>query len=646
MKRRHLGTTLFALTWLIILLVPELRTLLRLQLSNDEVFRRVMPEWIVPWSRSPQELATQYPDDVRVQARAAMTGGSAESARKLLPVIQRFPWEAWLVADWLRFTTSSFRDDRIAGALENPTPGSPPPAKAAMKPSFTSAELKQMIEMAETGRRLEPDNCYFDMMLALFLFGGYQDEKALAVLHEGVRKPRYDDHVTDSTRFLIEARELEAPFTMEYKLAIQASALFPHYAKLRHLARLAVWEGIKAETAGNHQRALGIYADVARLGARMRDQRGSTLAVLVGIAFQTIGWSGTVRKLTPQQRALWRSGSDARARLRTLTAQRFAAYATQHKRAELAQETLRERRETARIQSLISNSASSLDIFLAGNTTRTIAIIMTLWWAGIALLSQLLLTAIVWLVLSILLWFKRVPGESPRSLLLASSVVVCGIATGLFGVAAGLAGAGWGEWLGWQSGSRFESLLPALRWLIAATPALLGALICAAVTWWRHRQALREATRYTPEKWAWTMATTWILVATVLTSWIGLLAWLAAGNTMRDLSELSLSLFLTDSNKAVETLLFNAATPLYFSFVCLTWWIVKSVWFTPREVRPVSGAALRWYGQTLGVFLVVCSLGYLASSLVSLGPRGEADAKMNVFLKQGEMGLLRQSTQD
>jgi hypothetical protein len=238
----------------------------------------------------------------------------------------------------------------------------------------------------------------------------------------------------------------------------------------------------------------------------------------------------------------------------------------------------------------------------------------------------LLLTAFVWVVLSVILRLAQVFGGSVRSLDVASSVLLGGCASALWMVMAVLLGAGWGALLG--SGNPPREVIAALGAFVAVTPALLGAAYCAVATMWRHRRTLQAAQmlskKDTPSLPWWErdlapllhLIGTWALHLLTLAAWVNLVIALISEEQQ------------------------NYALPLLLSSLCVLRWVLKWLYFTPVSLRPITGYGLRWYRQTLGAFLLLSSLGYLVLSLASLPLRHDADAKENDIIRRGELTVL------
>jgi len=624
MGRKYIGIALFAAIWLVVLIVPTLRLMLRVQMQGDYLLSEMqhipsvnLARWLSYPSLSLKQLAQRYPNDVRVLAKAAEDADPRKTVANYDRLLQRFPDNAWLVANRLRYTTSWFNDDRVAGELDHPGSGYPPRQK-----NFTPDELKQAIAIAQKGQQLEPDNSYFDWMLADFLFADYRDKEALAVLHKAATKPRYDDHTLQDLQASVAVRELVRPLLFEEKMAVSAAVVFPHFARHRHVARLAVWEGVKAERADDHERALQIYADVARLGARMRESSHYLIQSLVAIAIEAIAWQGLERKLPKEKEKQMKEQRNYPAEKARLLSKRFTDYAAAHGRADLAEEVRRHGEAVARFWEQVH---FPVDI-IAGFPNWKFICVLALWWASAALLPQLLLTAFVWVVLSVILRLAQVFGGSVRSLDVASSVLLGGCASALWMVMAVLLGAGWGALLG--SGNPPREVIAALGAFVAVTPALLGAAYCAVATIWRHRRTLQAAKmlskKDTPSLpwWERDLAPLLHLIGTWALHLLTLAAWV--------------NLVIAPISEEQQ----NYALPLLLSSLCVLRWVLKWLYLTPVSLRPITGYGLRWYRQTLGAFLLLSSLGYLVLSLASLPLRHDADAKENDIIRRGELTVL------
>ncbi|MDQ3814981.1 MAG: hypothetical protein M3347_13640, partial [Armatimonadota bacterium] len=489
------------------------------------------------------------------------------------------------------------------------------------------------------------------------------------------RKPRYDDHTQDAVRAQIAVRELNRPQLFEEKIAISASVLLGHLERHRHTALLAVWDGIKAQRRGDHRRALQIYGDIARLGGRMRESSPHLMGSLLGKGIQLIAWErGT--SLTPHERRQVIGGVDSTQSTSTkLYVTNFAQYAQAHRRPDLADEARREVAVGEQWQQAIRDYWKT--IFFAGLSRRTMKATFSLWWMSVGLLSQLQVTFLVWLILSALLWHQTkdqrhrndesrdtavrdtaMGDRAVRGLDVASSVLwIVSIIT-VLGIVALRLGAGWGEIMGFFEDSAGgdpasnRPLIVTLGLLIALAPVLLGGLYSAAASCWRHRRELGARLR------AW---------LTFKPSSFNLFRKAATGATGNDASSVSwlrrdLTPFLKPflalaicggiifaawlSWVSVVDSIANGSPPDYTLPLTLSVLCLVAVLQWRRMAAPLAHPGLlygvHWYRSTLGAFLVLTSVAYLAVSLASLPLRREADARMGAYLRSGEMALIRQ----
>lgn len=670
MERRHFGLTVFVLVWLVVLSVPALRLMAYRQLRDGHPFgvagnvaagvaegRAPLPgfvrRWMLSWEEgglSEAELIRRHPNDARVQVMAAeraepaalggRTSNYAEARlRDFERVAQQFPDEAWVVATRLIRAVHGGYDNRVAGELEK---NEYYPRNSGQA---TPGQIARDIAAARHGQTLEPDNSFFDWMLAHFLFAARRDEAALAVLRQAAAKSRYDDHTMDYARAAVAVYGMRRPTLFEEKIPIWAGVYFPHLAKHRHVARLAVWRGVQVERAGDHARALRIYGDTARLGARMRDANGTYIAAIVGMAIQSIAWKRDA-KLTPQERdAMMRSGVRAE-RLAELLTRRFAAYAAAHGRADLAREAMRDAQINHRLRQ--QGSIYFRDL-IGGIPEQSLRKAVSFWWVSTALLSQLVMAALVWLALSWPLSPARRRGNGQagieqagsrqeaavRGIDVASAVLCIACISAVLLVAAVRMNAGWNDFFSSNdSDENSPSATGLLATLLRVTPVVMGALLCAVATLWRSRKA-RGARNFPPEA----LPPSSPAEAGSAVSVQGVLPLLRWGLTLAALAA-CVAIAATDWGTAEEEQALQGM--VIVSLPALVWWAAH--WRRQgRLADSFANYGLRWYRQTLGAFMALCSVAYLVVSLASLPLRHQADAATNAFIQQGEMTLIRRS---
>ncbi len=239
-----------------------------------------------------QEAAQHYPDDYAIQLACTLETRSPlpvdERMRALIP---RFPNHPALYAHILRYATSKeigFRREEeylLTGTSAAQSPSYPPPAP-------TPVQLAAFDRDAAIGERIDPDNAYFPFMRAIGLFAAHRDAEALAAIQRAAQKTRWDDYIAEEVKSRWKMRrEVFGQRSAIQRVIVAASLLFPHYARLRAVTRVAVYKAIEAERAGHIEQGLAIRLAIMRYGSLMRAQSSSSIGALVGIALAAIAIS-------------------------------------------------------------------------------------------------------------------------------------------------------------------------------------------------------------------------------------------------------------------------------------------------------------------------------------------------------------------
>jgi hypothetical protein len=149
--------------------------------------------------------------------------------------------------------------------------------------------LKIFMDAAADGARIEPRNAYFPTMAAIGHFAAKRDEEAVRALRRAASLPEWREYVPEVA--LAQVRLLEMRFgraTSLERTAVYSAVMFPHYALVRGLARVAVARAVRLELAGKRDEGMAIRRDLVRLGGLMREQSTSVIGSLVGIAVSQI----------------------------------------------------------------------------------------------------------------------------------------------------------------------------------------------------------------------------------------------------------------------------------------------------------------------------------------------------------------------
>lgn len=729
MKRFSLGLVAFSMPFVIALCVPSLRTLMRVQMLGS--MEMLPPQ--VPWSNSfenrevfkASRLLPLHPDDVRVQAMAAQEdrlprasdnlsvseglalGGSlfedtddygAKRGRRVCAaydeLIARHPREAWLIAKRLRLTTVWLSDNRMAGELEDSTYPPHQPAlerDARHRSTFNARDLSTAIAAAKLGRQLEPDNSYFDWMLALFLMQSTKDgdawidgpaigcedgsdirlkiwdKEAFQALHQASLKARYDEHLGEEARAIIGVKELVRPRLLEEKIMDDASLLSPQLARFRHLARMVAWQALKWERAGKTNEGLELRLDLARASAPM--MRGNSILItgLVGAAMQSIAWHRSVGK-RPTQDQLRALGLDSgTGGYNTFYVRGFVRDARAQHRPDLAAEALKLDAQAAKFRRASHGAYESGDGSMTfGVAAALMSRVRSLWWLSLAFLAQMALLAGGWLIVSLVLIRRRVPrGEAPQASLpissrdLLKSVVPCAFVTLLLSAWAMQRGINNDFFMQLGTMPSNTDWVSGLILLAAGvlSPVAVGALICGLATGLRMRRVLGRQERLPSAMGRERSSRHDGMTARHQGGEINSLLWTVATLSVASLSIGGLltslgTLFLRPSGFEVPlpwpgaTLAAgdlgqaSLTTGVIASVLWLVGWIIKARWLTAPALRPLSLHGLNWFRSTLAAFLIVSSWAYLGALCLSVVPRQQADAAFNTFLERGEIGML------
>ncbi len=643
MARRTIAFLIFATVWLVVLTVAPLRLTLHIRSTHRQIEQStsvpgpadgIVGDQSWPLGQSVYEdLAKRYPSDVRAQA-LAIDRQDQSSRQRYDMLLHRFHPEPWLIAIRLRDALRMWPyDDRVAGDLERPNPA--PRVAGFQPPRTTLDQLASDIAAARLGQKREPHNTYFDWMLAGRLFAAHRDLEALQVLHEAAPKQGYDGHVYDDARTRIALLERIRPLLLEEKILIVSMELLPQYAYHRHVARLALWQGMLAQRAGDDRRALQIYEDVARLGATMRREDKVLIGAQVGQAIRHSAWTHVTAATARQGRA---------PELFAKYVGEFATYATAHGRKDLAEAARRDVASAPYFRARIDTYAKR---YVFGIPLTTLKPVLSLGWLEDVVMTQLQWLGLLWIVLALLAWLGR-RKVSARSLDVAVSATGALCLCAVLSISAVKLGAGWVGSAYTADGSAIDAMQDRnhqLAWLIVFAPAVAGAVYCLAVVAWRRRKhffrtlgrvllpetaangvpgrvpdmahrtvSSPRARRFRRRRWV-TLANWGLPVG------LYLLAWFLQG---------------VIAEPTNPSLIAYGPTVLV-AVGCMGWWAISWRWLR-RPRRPLS-YALCWYRDTIEALLVVMSVVLLTLFVGSLPVRHRALVDFEHGLSVGETAL-------
>jgi hypothetical protein len=213
----------------------------------------------------------------------------AVTIRRLQDLEARFPASAAIRAHLLRYLLVA------KVKLERPEVdqvyGVRPPRvkKFPRRPSSVEA-LGLFLQAAAQGQQLDPENGFFDTMLAVRDFVQKEDAEALRDLQRAAEKPRWNDYALDDVRN--QWRLLQNAYGdrgAPQKARGFEHLLFPHFGPIRNTAALALWHTGRLEKAGAVRGARTVRHAVMQLGMRLLESSPTTIGRHVGLA---MFWEG------------------------------------------------------------------------------------------------------------------------------------------------------------------------------------------------------------------------------------------------------------------------------------------------------------------------------------------------------------------
>ena len=280
-----------ALFILALIAVPFTRNVLRFQVIMGVRPTAMGQGWIR--SEENRTVARDAEDALVIAKREAF---KAKSINAYWNVIEQFPNEPALYANLLRYSMMSW------GPLNKNTRGASIPRGIPWKPLQDSPELRKVAQAIEIGKKLEPDNAYFDYFEATLRFDQGRDSEALAAIHRAAAKGAFDDHVWDEFDAEVRDRHERTPEPMDWlspvgRVALACAVIFPNYYHFRGAARVAGGHIEQDMRQGRHDRALATTTDLVRVGGVIRDRCQVAIGVLTGIAIQNIAVGHAYRGL-------------------------------------------------------------------------------------------------------------------------------------------------------------------------------------------------------------------------------------------------------------------------------------------------------------------------------------------------------------
>lgn len=289
-RRRPWLHLLAALTLLGLLIYPATRWIVRKQVTTKLILG-------APHDSSDllHQTASRHPDDFQLQLADATQQATtalwelrwsqypdySPVIQQIATLIDRFPNRPAAYANYLRYAGNlkAFRpEDYLLSGRE-------PPDGKERQASSPPEQFEALVQAAEKGETLDPDNAYFPYMRAWGLLGLHRDSEALDAVRRAGAKPRWEDYTLDDIegRWRLDQETFGERGAL-HKHLVWASVLFPHYAAMRQTARVIAYKAIEAEQAGQTEEGLELRHALMHYGSLMRVQSRSVMGNLVGVA--------------------------------------------------------------------------------------------------------------------------------------------------------------------------------------------------------------------------------------------------------------------------------------------------------------------------------------------------------------------------
>ncbi len=252
-----------------------------------------------------QRCADQNPNDLDLQIAAATVlpitsvessenpPGSSQKfsykVKRLQKLIPRFADRPAMYAAVLRYSTSGdVRCTREEEKLFLPVsaPDSHNPMDVAHSLPSAIEEFDRECAAAEV---LDPDNGFFPVMRSIGLFEAHKDAEGISALERAAQCPHWKEYLSDGYNGELTLQSAVSGSQGPLQRAgFAASILLPHLSAIRAVTRLALYEAVQREQAGQLADGLRIRTAVRNVGELMRSESQNLIGTLVGMNIVTL----------------------------------------------------------------------------------------------------------------------------------------------------------------------------------------------------------------------------------------------------------------------------------------------------------------------------------------------------------------------
>ena len=270
---------------------------------QGRVYERVeqLPEPLSKYAeRAPSFVQERYPGDPEMLIAAGLLTGNLHEARRLLKSAAEKSGSgaAWAGYAQVVMETGPAYDRLATWAADPAEPEAVAEAEREMAESGVPGRLSReeagpILEVLAKWRKVEPDNAVPLAFEMYYLYGLHRDQEALARWEEAASLAEVNPHAQESIWYTARLLESMGMSPWEALLNSQNSGwLIDTVAKLRHCARIGVYEGRLAEMQRRPEEAVACWLATIEFGRHMQQSADTLIECLVGIAIEGIGgWS-------------------------------------------------------------------------------------------------------------------------------------------------------------------------------------------------------------------------------------------------------------------------------------------------------------------------------------------------------------------
>ena len=295
------GLIILVVVWSVFLLAPVFRAQTRKTIQNlggdNRSFYRLRDDWTAVKKANPDNAQLAFQD-----LQSDNPQRTPQYFVDLDALLARFP-------DDLNLRRARIMESMLSGGLvrtvytQGPTHvGSSRTAKDAL----TDEQRAALVQAARTGEKQATDDGFFPWIEAMALWNR-DEEPSLRALERAARDSKFNDGTLANARAMIALREAQTPLDADEKIAIMSSVLWPHYAKMREMARQVTWSGIahyrRGDKAGAYRRWRAILeASAAFRRTQNHGPQSTVIGALVAEAMERLVWGNVADELNPPAR--------------------------------------------------------------------------------------------------------------------------------------------------------------------------------------------------------------------------------------------------------------------------------------------------------------------------------------------------------